>query len=78
MAILQEADTETTILSDCTFVNLSTIHTVSRHDLSFHLVPVSQSEIEKRFTNEARRSFCFLCVSHGVSARVITMLDCLY
>ena len=47
MVILPEAGTETTIPSDRTFENLSTIHTVDRLDVTFLLMPVSRTDIKK-------------------------------
>ena len=57
MVILPEAGTETTIPSDRTFENSSTIHTVNQLDLSFHLMPVSRSDITKWFANESLPMF---------------------
>ena len=55
MVILPEAGTETTIPSDRTFENLSTIHTVNRLDVSFLLIWVCRTDIEKWVVNESRR-----------------------
>ena len=60
MVILPEAGTETTIPSDRTFENLSTIHTFNRLDLSFLLMPVCRTDIRKWVLNESRtRSVVF-------------------
>ena len=50
MVILPEARTETTIPSDRAF---KTFYTVILLDLSFHLISVCRSDIEKWFVNEA-------------------------
>ena len=55
MVILPEAGTETTIPSDRTFENLSTIHTVNRLDVTFLLMPVFRTDIKKWVVHESRR-----------------------
>ena len=41
---------------DCTSQKLMTIQIISRRDVSFHLVPVTQSTITNCFANDPRRS----------------------
>ena len=55
MVILPEAGTETTIPSDRTFENLGTIHTITWLDVSFLLIRVCRTDIEKWVVNESRR-----------------------
>ena len=71
MVILPETGTETTIPSDRTFEKSSTMHTGNWCDLSFHLVPVSQSDIEKCSVNEPQRrsvvsTACWIAYPFGV------------
>ena len=55
MVILPEAGTGITIPSDRTFKNVSTIHTVNRLDVSFLLIWVCRTDIEKWVVNESER-----------------------